>query len=69
MGEVDKEFLIFDIVKLIALVAVITVGDEGKLLKVRVLLRPGVRVKVPKLELLIEGEDIYEGNTITMVSW
>jgi hypothetical protein len=57
-----------DIVNEIALLAVMMVGEEGKLVKVRVLFRPGVRVKEAKLELLIEGEAISEGRMITMVS-
>jgi len=68
IGAVESEFFIFEIVNVITLFAVITVGEDGKLLSVRVLLRPGVLVKVAKLELLTEAETIYEGKIITIVS-
>lgn len=58
----------FEIVNVITLFAAITVGEDGKLLNVRVLLRPGVLVKVAKLELLTDAEDISEGKIITIVS-
>lgn len=68
MGAVEREFFMFEIVNVITLFAVITVVEDGKLLNVRVLLSPGVLVKVAKFELLTDAEDISEGKIITIVS-
>lgn len=69
MGAVDRGFFTFERVKVMMLLAAMTAGVEGKLLRVRVLLRPGVLVKVAKLELLTKAEASSVGNISTIVSW
>jgi hypothetical protein len=69
MDEVESGFLALERVKVMTLLVAMVAVALGKLLRVRVLLSPGVLVKELKVELETVTEANSLGSSRVMVSW